>query len=135
MTNKKDKESPTPEGFKLVPGKPDYTAMYEKAKAEGKLHRSTFRIHTWKEDSAILIGRITDILPFKGGKFEAEVNSYLMDTADGLVSFIMGTYTDSQLEGIDLKGRIVRIEFAGKKDLEDGRSVNQFNVDVLESEV
>ncbi len=70
-------------------------------------------------------------MPFTGGKFEAEVNAYLIETDQGLVSTILGSYTDSQLAGLDLVGKIVVIEYEGKKDLEDGRKVNLFNVDIM----
>jgi len=135
MTEKTVKDKPAEEKVKLVPGQPDYAAMYEKAKKEGKLTRPTFRIHTWKEDSAVLIGKVVDVKPFTGGKFEEKANVYLIETVEGKVSCVLGSYTDSQLEGIDLVKKIIRIEFTGKKELEDARSVNNFNVDLLESEV
>lgn len=111
--------------------RPNYAEAYQKARSEGRLTRKTSRILTWTEDSPHLIGKVRAIMPFTGGKFEAEVNAYLIETDQGLVSTILGSYTDSQLAGLDLVGKIVVIEYEGKKDLEDGRKVNLFNVDIM----
>jgi len=112
--------------------KADYKAMYEAAKKTGALKRPTYRIHTWTEDSALLIGRIIGIGKFEGGKFEAEVNCYRIMTDEGTVSCILGTYTDSQLENISLLDQVVCIQYQGQKSLDDGRKVNVFDVDIIE---
>jgi len=109
----------------------DYKAMYEKAKKAGKLMRPTYRIHTWKEDSAVLIGRIKEINLFTEGKFEQSANAYLIETDDGLVSCVLGSYTDTQIKDTVKVGSLVAIIFQGKKELEDERKVNMFDVDVI----
>lgn len=111
--------------------KADYKAMYAAAKSAGKLKRPTYRIHTWAEESAVLIGKVISISRFEGGKFEASVNAYRIETDEGAVSCILGTYTDTQLEGIDLLEKVVCIQYLGKKTLEDDRKVNMFEVDVI----
>jgi len=122
---------------KVTLEKPDqqrasYQEAYEKAKADGRLTRKTSRIHTWNEEAPVLIGKVRAIKPFTGGKFEAEVNAYLIETDQGNISTILGSYTDTQLAEIDLIGKVIRIEYEGKKDLEDGRKVNLFNVDIID---
>lgn len=125
---------PDTKTLRLVKG--DYKAMYEAAKKTGKLQRPTYRIHTWSEDSAMIIGRVVDISTFVGGKFEAEVNCYRIRTDDGVVSCILGTYTDGQLAEVGLLNRVACIQYQGQKSLDDGRKVNVFDVDILdESEV
>lgn len=119
---------------KKSPPQATYQEAYEKAKADGRLTRKTSRIHTWKGESSVLIGKVKAIKPFTGGKFDKEVNSYLIETDDGLISTIMGSYTDTQLAEFDLIGKTIRIEYEGKKELEDDRKVNLFNVDILETE-
>lgn len=109
-----------------------YQEAYAKAKSEGRLTRKTSRIHVWSDEGRLLTGKVRAIKPFTGGKFDAEVNAYLIETDEGLVSTIFGSYTDGQLEGLDLVGKVIHIEYDGKKDLEDGRKVNLFNVDVLD---
>ena len=109
-----------------------YAAMYKKAKESGRLKRRTQRIFSWGVDGHELIGKIIDIVPFDKGKFQGECNQYIMETDQGNVSFILGTYTDAQLEGEAIVNKVVRVEFLDKKELEDGRSVNNFDVSVLE---
>lgn len=121
--------TPNDKPLKMV--KTDFKTLYEKAKADGKLLRPTYRIHTWHEDSALLVGRVIGIGKFEGGKFEAEVNCYRIATDDGMVSCILGTYTDSQLAELDLLDRVVCIQYQGQKSLDDGRKVNVFDVDVI----
>lgn len=123
MTVKLEKTKPAPRAT--------YAEAYEKAKKEGRLTRKTSRIHSWTGESSILIGKIRAVKPFTGGRYEAEVNAYLIETDEGLVSTILGSYTDTQLADMDIVGKTVCIEYCGKKDLEDGRKVNLFNVDVL----
>jgi len=112
--------------------KADYKAMYEAAKKTGMLKRPTYRIHTWKEDSAVLIGRVNAISEFKGGKYDQAANAYLIDTDDGNVSCVLGSYTDTQIKDLVKPGSLVAIIFRGKKDLGDERKVNIFDVDVIE---
>lgn len=114
----------------VVKGK-SYMEQYKEALIKGKLKRHTYRIHTWSEDTAHLTGKVLAIKEFKGGTFDAVVNAYTIAADDGVVSCVLGSATDGQLEGIDLIGQLVHIEYCGKKELVDGRQVNLFNVDVL----
>ena len=127
--NQVEKEAPAETSLKAV--KTTMKEAYDKAKAAGKLDRPTYRIHTWTEDSALLIGEVKGVSKFVGGKFEAEVNCYRIKTDDGTVSCILGTYTDGQLAEVDLIGKTVCIQFQGQKSLDDGRKVNVFDVDVI----
>jgi len=133
---KKDESKETaPATAPLRVVKADYKAMYEAAKKTGKLVRPTYRIHTWTEDSAMVIGRVVGVGKFIGGKFEAEVNCYRIATDEGMISCILGTYTDTQLEGVKILDQVVCIQFQGQKSLDDGRKVNVFDVDVLAAAV
>lgn len=116
--------------LEVVKGK-SYMEQYQEAKIKGKLKRRTYRIHTWSEDTAHLTGEVLSVKEFKGGTFDAVVNAYTIATDEGVVSCVLGSATDSQLEGTDLIGQLVHIEYCGKKELVDGRQVNLFNVDVL----
>ena len=79
----------------------------------------------------MVIGRVVGVGKFVGGKFEAEVNCYRIATDEGMISCILGTHTDTQLEGIPILDHVVCIQFQGQKSLDDGRKVNVFDVDVL----
>lgn len=127
--NADQKTEPIPKELKELPiGTPDFQKAYEEAKRSGRLKRKTYQIHSWGIDGDELIGKILDVRPFEGGKFEGTCNQYLIETSQGNRSFIMGSYTDSQLVDIELKGQLVRIQFLDKKKLDDGRSVNMFDV-------
>lgn len=112
--------------------KADYKAMYEAAKQTGKLQRPTYRIHSWTEDNAVLVGKVKAINEFKDGKFDQVCNSYLIETDDGVVSCVLGTYTDTQIKDLVKVGSLIAIIFQGKKELDDERKVNIFDVDIIE---
>jgi len=112
--------------------KESYKDAYEKAKKAGKINRPTYQIHTWNEDNSVLVGKVRAVSEFTGGKFDNPVKQYLIDTDDGAKSCILGSYTDTQLESVVLINRVVAIIHQGKKDLEDGRSVNIFDVEIID---
>jgi len=107
-----------------------YREEYEKAKEKGKVQRLTRQIWTWDEEGQILIGKCNSIDPFTEGQFDTEVNSYTIETDDGIMTTVLGRATDKQLAKVDPVGRMLAIEYRGKKPLADGRSVNLFKVDV-----
>lgn len=122
----------TPDSKVLRMVKADYKAMYEAAKKTGKLQRPTYRIHTWTDDNALLIGRVKTITEFTDGKFEQACKAYLIETNDGAVSCVLGSYTDAQLEATVKPGTVIAILYLGQKQLEDSRKVNMFDVDIIE---
>lgn len=130
MTKDK-KEDRTQDSKPLKMERVDYKAMYEKAKETGKLTRPTYRIHTWSEDNALIVGRVKAITPFTEGKFEQEALAYLIDTNEGAISCVLGSYTDAQIKETVKVGTLVAICFAGQKQLEDSRKVNMFDVDII----
>ena len=107
-----------------------YKDDYEKAKEKDKVQTLTRQIHTWDEEGQVLIGKCIGIEPFTEGQFDTEVNSYTIETDDGIMTTVLGSATDKQLNKIDPKGRMLAILYRGKKPLADGRSVNLFKVDV-----
>ncbi len=102
---------------------------YEKQKEKGKVTRLTRQIWTWDEEGQTLIGKVLKIEPFTEGQFDTEVNSYIIETEGGIITTVLGSATDRQLSKIDPVGKKIFIEYLGKKELKDGRSVNLFNVD------
>lgn len=126
------KNTPKEDSPALRVVKVDYKAMYEAARKMGKLQRPTFRIHSWTEDNAVLVGRVKAISEFKDGKFEQVCNAYLIETNDGAVSCVLGSYTDTQIKDLVNVGSLVAIIFQGKKELGDDRKVNIFDVDIID---
>ncbi|NIQ91322.1 MAG: hypothetical protein GWN93_20860 [Deltaproteobacteria bacterium] len=108
-----------------------YLQDYKKALDSGRLQRLTYAIHQWKEEDQLVIGRLIGMGIFDGGKFDNPVNYYMLDTDEGMVSCILGSATDEQIrDNIDV-GNILAIHYKGKRELEDGRKVNIFEIDVL----
>jgi len=105
-----------------------YDEEVKKAMKEGKMEQLTTDIINWQEEGQTVCGRVHNIVPFTGGKFDTEVNQYIIDTDDGLKSTILGSAADKQLKGVELIGRTVYIEYRGKKNLDDGRQVNNFRI-------
>lgn len=108
----------------------NYQEEYQKAQEKGKLQRLTKNIWTWDEEGQELSGKCLEIAPFTEGQFDTEVNSYSIETDRGIITTVLGSATDKQLAKIDPVGMFIHIVFHGKKVLPDGRSVNQFDVDV-----
>lgn len=78
-----------------------------------------------------ILGKIIEVKPFQTGKMDKECNQYTMDTVTGTKRFLLGNRLDNELEGIDLVGRILCVQFNGKVDLDGGRTLNLFNIDDL----
>lgn len=124
----------TPDSKPLKMVKAGYKAMYEGARNAGRLTRPTYSIHTWSEDSATIIGRVKAISLFTEGKFEQEANAYMIETDEGAVSCVLGSYTDAQIKETVKIGTVVAILFRGQKQLEDSRKVNVFDVDIIDQQ-
>ena len=108
-----------------------YQEDYEKAQKAGKTDEISRNIQSWSEEGETLVGKCVSIGPFLDGTFETEVNAYMIDTDDGLVSTVLGSATDNQIKDLDLVGRLVYIEYRGKKSLKDGKQVNHFKIQVF----
>ncbi len=107
-----------------------YKEDFQKAQDKGKTKVLTMIIYTWESEGQELYGKVRDILPFKMGKFPTEVNSYIIDTEEGLITTVLGSATDKQLKEVDPIGMNIYIKYQGKKQLDDGRQVNLFHVEV-----
>ena len=104
---------------------------YLKAKEKGKTKTLTKLIYTWDEEGQVLIGKVVDIKPFLEGKFDTEVNCYTIESGGVLYTTVLGSATDKQLKDVDPVGLNVYIEYRGKKQLDDGRQINNFHVEVF----
>lgn len=102
---------------------------YRKAKDDGKTESVTQQIVSWEEEGQELFGVVVRTEAFTGGKFDSEARSYIMLTDQGMVTTVLGSATDKQLDRIDVKGAKLHITYRGKKDLEGSRQVNIFDVE------
>lgn len=107
-----------------------YEKEWDAAEEKGKTVQLTTEIHTWDEEGQIIIGIVKEVSQFTGGIFDTEVNQYLIDTRHGLVSTVLGSATDKQLEETNLTGRKIKIVYRGKKEMKDGKQVNIFDIKV-----
>jgi len=91
-------------------------------------------IHTWETDGTRIIGELKDIQPFEGGEFEQKCNRYIFKTDKGLISTILGSSVDRQIQPEKYIGKVLCITYNGQISLKDGRRCNRFTVvDVTEA--
>lgn len=81
-------------------------------------------------ENKILEGELVGFDKFTEGDF-GECYRYLLARPDGsIVSFVPGAAFDKMAEKVAIaNGDTIRVEYRGKKDLEDGRRVNIFILD------
>lgn len=114
-----------------------YEQQYKEAKTKGQTQQVSYNISSWDEEGKVLIGRLLKIRKVSskelGGTFEGEVNKYLFDTDEGLISCICGATVDKLIDGQEDKfiNQVMAIEFQGKRQLSQGREVNVFRVDII----
>ncbi len=114
-----------------------YEQQYKEAQGKGHTQQVSYNISSWDEEGKVLIGRLLKLRKVSskelGGTFEGEVNKYLFDTDEGLVSCICGATVDKLVDGQEASfiGQIMAIEFQGKRQLSQGREVNVFKVDII----
>jgi len=108
-----------------------YEEMFQKAVDAGKFSEATATIWKPEEEGERLIGVVKKIAPFTEGQFDTEVKMYLIETDNGLVSTVLGSATDKQLDKWDLNGKLIAITYHGKNTLADGRQVNNYQVQVF----
>ena len=106
---------------------------YQKAKDKGKTKTLTRLIWTWEHEGQTLVGKVIEIKPFLEGKFDTEVNCYTIDADGVLFTTVLGSATDKQLKDVDPVGNMIYIEYRGKKQLDDGRQINNFHVEVFQN--
>lgn len=109
----------------------NYKELMKDARKAKAVDQLTHTITQWTEEGQQIIGRVIDIQPFTGGKFEGSCNQYLIETDDGIISTLLGGATDKQIVDNDISGKVVCITFNGKKILEDNRQINLFTVEII----
>ena len=105
-----------------------YAEDYLKAKEKGKTEQVSMEIHSWDTEGQELIGKLIDVLPFEEGKFDTEVNKYIIDTDHGRVTTVLGAATDKRMANVKA-GSSVYIKWIGKKALDGGKHVNIFEIE------
>lgn len=105
-----------------------YQQQLEKAKKSGKAKCLMVDIFTWKEPGQELVGKVLEVKPFEGGKFDSTCMKYIMETDDGMITTILGAAADKQFEGKDVTGKVLWITYKGKVDLDNGKKCNRYDI-------
>jgi len=103
---------------------------FQKAEKAGKTEQLTREIYTWEEEGQELAGVLENVSVFEGGLYEQEVNQYQINTGEGVVSTILGSATDKQIEKLAKVGMKIYIQYRGKKEIAGSKHVNIFTVKV-----
>ncbi len=120
-----------------LPSTLSYEKKYKQSKEKGLTQQVSYNISSWEEEGKVLFGKLLKIRKVSskelGGTFEGEVNKYLFDTDEGLVSCICGASVDNMIDGQEDRfiGQIMAIEYQGKRQLSQGRECNMFRVDII----
>jgi hypothetical protein len=108
-----------------------YKEQAELARQNGYAKKATHTITQWEENGQEVVGLLISIEDFNSPKFDQVCKQYLIETDEGRTSCVLGKATDFYLEGACNPGDIIAITYLGKKHLDDGRQVNQFDIDII----
>lgn len=122
-----EKKTPAPPAN----GKRTYETAYKKHKAKDTMKQVSVEFYNWEEEGQVLVGKLVSFDPVKSKDYEGEYNRYIFDTDDGLVGVICGTMFDNLIAEMDLIGKVLAVEYLGKRQLEGGRTVNRFKVSII----
>ncbi|MDD5360444.1 MAG: hypothetical protein PHI02_09285 [Sulfurovaceae bacterium] len=109
----------------------DYSKMLKEYRSKPKVKSLTTEIVRFEVPGQFLLGKITKVTDFETNKYDTACKKYLMDTVAGTKSFILGERLDNELEGVELVGKTLLVQYNGKVELDNGKRVNLFNIDDL----
>lgn len=133
-TTGKRAQSLTPEALAKAQAqsKANYEKMYKDAKSKGKAKQVTHEFYNWEEEGQVLIGKLIGYDQVESKEYDGVYNRYVFDTDSGLVGVICGKLIDAVMDEGDFIGKVLAIEYQGKRQLEGGRQVNRFRMEVIE---
>jgi hypothetical protein len=108
-----------------------YAEMYEKSKKAGSAVKVVPEFVQWETAGVILIGELLGVEKIKSAKGKGDYFKYSMQTDDGVKCFSLGASMDKVLSDKNYVGKVLYIEFLGKKDLPKGKRMNLFDVRVI----
>lgn len=109
--------------------KAGYEAAYKAAQEKDTVARLDLKMVQWGDPGSVLIGEFVSQEDMTSEKFEGTVQRYVFKTDAGLMSCLLGSATDKQIEGRMQPGDLMRIEFEGQKDIGSGKTVNLFKIE------
>ena len=108
-----------------------FESLYKTHKTKETMQQVSVEFYQWEEEGQVLIGRLIEWEPIESKEYEGTYNRYVFDTDNGLVGVICGTMFDTLIAEKDLKGKVLAVEYQGKRQLEGGRTVNRFKVSII----
>lgn len=108
-----------------------YEAAYKAHKAKDTMKQVSVEFYQWEEEGQVLVGKLIEFEPIESKEYEGTYNRYVFDTDEGLVGVICGTMFDTLIGEKDLIGKVLAVEYLGKRQLEGGRTVNRFKVSII----
>ena len=108
-----------------------YERRFKQAHEEQKTSQVSHEFYTWEEEGQVLYCRILDSEEMTSKDYEGTFYRYIADSDDGLIGVIFGSVFDKLYQEKNLAGKIIRVEYLGQKQLDAGRTVNRFRVDII----
>jgi len=105
-----------------------YQKQFEDMQKNNALTPLVSSLKTEFAEGEVITGILVDIKLVEFEKTKSTVNSYVVDTDDNRISFIMGSATDAQLEGTIVINEPYAFMFIEKKEISDSRTVNVWQV-------
>ena len=111
--------------------KDSYEKYYKDSQKAGKTAQVSHDFYQWEEEGQVLIGKLIEFEAIDSKEYEGKYNRYIFDTDEGLMGVICGTVVDKLMAEQDLTGKVLRIEYQGQRQLDAGRTVNRFRIDII----
>ena len=100
-------------------------AKAEKAKTVKKV---SIEVKKFDAEGQTITGRLISVDVVESAKFDGDYNRYLFDTDEGKVAVSLGSSMDMLHKAGDMVGRIYHITYKGKRKLDSGRTMNEYDV-------
>ena len=111
--------------------KDSYEKYYKDSQKTGKTSQVSHDFYQWEEEGQVLIGKLIEFEELESKDYEGKYNRYIFDTDEGLMGVICGKVIDKLMAERDLINKVLRIEYQGQRQLDGGRTVNRFRVDII----
>ena len=111
--------------------KDSYEKYYKDSQKAGETLQVSHDFYQWEVEGQVLIGKLIEFEEVLSKEYEKPYNRYIFDTDDGLAGVICGKAVDNLMAEQDLIGKVLRIEYQGQRQLDGGRVVNRFRVDII----
>lgn len=106
-----------------------YKDAYDEARRQDQAENINVQIVQFQEEGQQIFGEFLRREHLEDSEYDAEVYKYLFDTDHGRISFVGGQYFDGHIGCEFEQGDLLRVEFLGKQEIGEGKSVRRWNVE------